>query len=120
MKKPPSIQAVLTEEDRLIADCLRYLAGVRNGNLALYLEERGVAAAAIPAITARAQKVAQAGRAAKTRMQEGGVITTLGLGGVAYATASEKDGTVWLLWSMVGLGIWANGWWKRKKIKQYY
>lgn len=106
------------EELQLIADCLKQKI---TGSIALeaYLRSRKVAEQMIPGIIAQTLKIEQARRTAKNRMQEGGVITTLGLGGVTYATIAEKDGTVWLIWSVVGLSILANGWWKRKKIKQY-
>jgi hypothetical protein len=107
-----------TDELQLIADCLKQKAADRS-NLEAYLRSRKVAEQMIPGIIAQTLKVEQARRTAKSRMQEGGVIATLGLGGVTYATIAEKNGTVWLIWSVVGLGILANGWWKKKKIKQY-
>ncbi len=103
-----------------VIDCLKQkLVSGNNMNVEEYLRSRGVKDQLIPQILAEMMRIEQNRRTAKSRIQEGGVITTIGLGGIAYATANEKDGTAWLLWSVVGLGILANGLWKRKKIKQY-
>lgn len=104
---------------QLIADCLKQKA-LDDASLEDYLRKRNVSEQMIPAIVAQTLKVGQARKTAKSRMTEGGVITGIGIGGVTYATIAEKDGTVWLIWSMVGLSILANGWWKRKKLRQYH
>ncbi len=104
-------------EWRWVADCLKQKA-VGNTDLEAYLRARKVAEEMIPVIVTQTLKAQEARKTAKNRMREGSVIAGLGLGGVAYATIAEKDGTVWLVWSAVGLGILANGWWKRKKLKQ--
>lgn len=110
----------ITDNKHIIIDCLKQkiVSGV-DFNPENYLREKGVEEQSIPLILADLLKIENGRRTAKSRIQEGGVITTIGLGGIAYATANEKDGTAWLLWSVVGLGILANGLWKRKKIKQY-
>jgi len=105
---------------QFVIDCLKQkLSSGNETDLDAYLRGRGVTEQYIPEIVAETMRIENARRTAKSRIQEGGVITTIGLGGIAYATANEKDGTAWLLWSMVGLGILANGLWKRKKTKQY-
>ncbi|WP_162903319.1 hypothetical protein [Taibaiella koreensis] len=111
--------AIPAEERQLILDCLKQRGDVPDADLQAYLRGRKVSEQRIPAIVDKTLKVAEARRLAKTRMQEGGVVTTIGLGGVAYAATTGRDGTAWLLWSMVGLGILASGWWKRKRSKQY-
>lgn len=121
MKKSlPSLAGLSIAEQKLIIDCLRFKLTAPKGDIDLYLRGKGVAESAIPGIIALADRVEQERRTARSRMQEGRVVTALGVGGVVYASVAEKDGAVWLFWSMVGLGILANGWWKKKKIKQYY
>lgn len=107
------------EDQQLIADCLKQLAISPGIDLQAYLRSRKVTEPAIPAIIAQVLQIAEAQKTAKTRMQEGGVVTAIGLGGMAYAAANEKDSSAWLIWSVVGLGILANGWWKRKQLKQF-
>lgn len=103
-----------------VIDCLKQkLALGKNIDLEGFLKSKGVADQLIPVILAEIIKVEQSRKAAKSRMLEGGVITTIGLGGIAYETVNERNSIVWLLWSIAGLGILANGLWKRKKIKQY-
>lgn len=103
-----------------VIDCLKQkLAFGNDTDLEKFLKNKGVRDQLIPVILAQTIKVEQCRRVAKSRMLEGGVITTIGLGGIAYEAVNERNGVVWLLWSMAGLGILANGLWKRKKIKQY-
>lgn len=103
-----------------VIECLKQkLALGNNINLEEFLKGKGVTNQLIPVILAETTKIEQGRKVAKSRILEGGVITTIGLGGVAYEAVKERSGAVWLLWSMVGLGILANGLWKRKKIKQY-
>jgi hypothetical protein len=110
----------IVDNKLIVIDCLKQkIVSGKNFNPENYLRERGVEEQSIPLILADMLKIETSRRTAKSRIQEGGVIAVIGLGGVAYATANEKDGTAWLLWSVVGLGILANGLWKRKKIKQY-
>jgi hypothetical protein len=104
----------------LVIECLKQkLAFGKNIDLEGFLRNKGVADQLIPAILAETIKVEQSRKAAKSRILEGGVITTIGLGGIAYDTVNERNGITWILWSIAGLGILANGLWKRKKIKQY-
>jgi hypothetical protein len=103
-----------------VMECLKQkLTLGNNTNLEEFLRNKGVADQLIPGILAKTIKIEQSRKVAKSRILEGGVITTIGLGGMAYETVKERNGVAWLLWSMVGLGILANGLWKRKKIKQY-
>lgn len=110
---------VVTDTKSFVIDCLKQKDASGKVNLEDYLRNRDVADELIPAILTETIRIEQCRKSAKNRLQEGGVIATIGLGGIAYTTANEKDGTAWLVWSMVGLGILANGLWKRKKIKQY-
>jgi hypothetical protein len=103
-----------------VIDCLKQkLALGKNIDLEGFLKSKGVSDQLIPVILAETIKVEQSRKAARNRMLEGGVITTIGLGGIAYETVNERNSMVWLLWSIAGLGILASGLWKRKKIKQY-
>ena len=103
-----------------VIECLKQkMAFGKDIDLEGFLRNKGVADQLIPVILAETIKVEQCRKAAKSRMLEGGVITTIGLGGIAYETVSERNSMVWVLWSIVGLGILANGLRKRKKIKQY-
>lgn len=108
------------EELQLIADCLKQQALSPGIDLQAYLQSRKVAEQTIPSILAQVSEITEAQKTAKARMQEGGVVTAIGLGGMAYAAANEKDSSAWLIWSVVGLGILANGWWKRKQLKQFH
>lgn len=110
----------LIDTKPFVIDCLKQkLALGSKVDLEGFLKNKGVADQLIPVILAETIKIEQGRKAAKSRMLEGGVITTIGLGGIAYEAVNERNGIVWLLWSMAGLGILANGLWKRKKIKQY-
>lgn len=103
-----------------VIDCLKQkLALGNNTDLEAFLKGKGVSDQLIPVILEKTIKVEQCRKVAKNRMLEGGVITTIGLGVIAYETVNERNSMVWLLWSIAGLGILANGLWKRKKIKQY-
>ena len=102
-----------------VIDCLKQKTIAADIDLEAYLKNKGVSELLIPIILRETLKIEQSRRAARSRLQEGGVITSIGLGGIAYATANQKDGTAWLIWSMVGLGILANGLWKRKRTKMY-
>lgn len=110
----------LIDTKHFVIDCLKQKLALGNKvNLEEFLRNKGVTDQLIPAILAEIIKIEQCRKAAKSRMLEGGVITTIGLGGIAYEAVNERNGIVWLLWSMAGLSILANGLWKRKKIKQY-
>lgn len=68
-------------EWQLVADCLKQKAA-GDTDLEAYLRSRKVTEQMIPGIVAKALSVRQARKTAKSRMQEGGVITGLGLGGI--------------------------------------
>ncbi|WP_118950421.1 hypothetical protein [Taibaiella helva] len=113
------MEAKPADNRQLILDCLKQKSTAPGVDLQAYLRCRKVSEQKIPEIVTETLRIAEARRAAKTRMQEGGVVTTIGLGGITYAATTGRDGTVWLLWSVVGLGILANGWWKRRKTKKF-
>lgn len=110
----------LVDTKSFVIDCLKQKNAFGNKvDLEEFLRKKGVADLLIPLILAETIKIEQSRKAAKSRVLEGGVITTIGLGGIAYEAVNERNGVVWVLWSIAGLGILANGLWKRKKIKQY-
>lgn len=110
----------LIDTKPFVIDCLKQKIALGSKvDLEEFLRNKGVTDQLIPDILAETLKIEQSRKAAKSRMQEGGVITTIGLGGIAYEAVNERNGIVWILWSIAGLGILANGLWKRKKIKQY-
>jgi hypothetical protein len=103
----------------VIIDCLKQktISGKRFDTES-YLKGKGISEELIPQILVEIARLEDMRRAAKSRIQEGSVITAIGLGGISYAFANEKDGTAWMLWSLAGLGVLASGLWKKRNLNQ--
>jgi|GEM_PF-1863782 len=106
----------LAADRQLLAECLAQKAG--GADPEAYLRSIGMEEQQIPALLAGMLEIDRSRKAARSRMKEGGAVAAIGLGGWIYTMMTEKDSLVWILWSAAGAGIWANGWWKRKKIKR--
>lgn len=83
-----------------------------------YLKKEGVADSSLADYLLKAETVIKERRKIKRNIYEGIFITSVGLLGISYAYSKKVDGTVWVLWSALGLGVLTLGLVKKRKSRK--
>ena len=97
--------------------CLKQKLFIRD-DVERYLQLEKLPDELLPTYLLKAEEIIKSQRLVNRRIQEGVFISSVGLLGIAYSYTKKVDGTVWVIWSVLGLGVLTLGLFKKRRNKK--